>query len=299
MRYDLIDLRLFVQVLETRSITRGADQSNMSLASASARIRGMEAVLGVPLLHREPRGVRPTPAGQALLRHAQLMLQHHERMRGELGNFARGLKGYVKLLSNTIATTEFLPKALALFLASHPNVDIELEERNSEEIVQAVSEGYADAGIIIEMSDHGELQTFPFESDRLVLITPPGHSLAKSRRLEFRDVVEQEFVGLSPGRALGEFLNRQAARAGHTLKLRVRMTSFDAICQMVELGAGVAIVPEKAARRYRRAAISIVSLTDKWVERRLSICCREYGALSDHAKRLIHHLTARDRAWKA
>jgi DNA-binding transcriptional LysR family regulator len=216
MRYDLIDLRLFVQVLETRSITRGADQSNMSLASASARIRGMEVVLGVPLLHREPRGVRPTPAGQALLRHAQVMLQHHERVRGDLGNFARGLKGYIKLLSNTIATTEFLPEALAVFLASHPNVDIELEERNSEEIVQAVSEGYADAGITIETSDHGELQTFPFASDRLVLITPPGHSLAKSRRLEFRDVVEQEFAGLSTGRALGEFLNRHSARWVHT-----------------------------------------------------------------------------------
>src|SRR5262249_5222647 len=157
-------------------------------------------------------------------------------------------------------------------------VDIELEEHNSEEIVDAVSEGYADAGIIVEMSDHGELQTFPFASERLVLITPPGHSLAKSPRLTFRDVVEQEFVGLSTGRAFGEFLNRHAARTGYRLKLRVRMTSFDAICQMVELGAGVAIVPEKAARRYRKAAIIIVPLTDEWVERRLSICCRDYGA---------------------
>jgi DNA-binding transcriptional LysR family regulator len=221
------------------------------------------------------------------------MLQHDERMRGELGNFARGLKGYIKLLSNTIAATEFLPKALAIFLASHPNVDIELEERHSEEIVDAVSEGYADAGIIVETSDHGELQTFPFASERLVLITPTNHSLAKSQRLAFREVVEQEFVGLSTGRAFGEFLNRHAARAGHTLKLRVRMTSFDAICQMVELGAGVSIVPETAARRYRKATIAIVRLRDEWMERRLSICCRGYGALSDHAKQLVDHLRAR------
>lgn len=179
MRYDLIDLRLFVQVLETSSITHGADQTNMSLASASARIRAMEAALGVSLLHREARGVRPTPAGQALLRHAQVILQHHDRMRGELGNFARGLKGYIKLLSNTIAATEFLPEALAKFLRLHPNVDVELEERNSDEIVAAVSEGYADAGIIVEMCDRSDLQTFPFAVERLVLITPRGQSLSK------------------------------------------------------------------------------------------------------------------------
>ena len=296
MRYDLIDLRLFVQVVETNSITRGADQTNMSLASASARIRGMEAALGVPLLHREARGVRPTPAGRALLRHAQVMLQHHERMRGELGNFARGLKGYVKLLSNTIAATEFLPQALAVFLTAHPNVDIELEERNSEEIVDAVSEGYADAGIIVEMGDHGDLHTFPFATDRLVLITPRGHSLGKRRRLAFRDVVDQEFVGLSTVRALTDFLGRQAARAGQAFKVRVRMTSFDAICQMVELAAGIAIVPERAARRYRKSAISIVDLTDDWAERRLLICCRQYEQLSEHAKRLIDHLRERDRS---
>src|SRR5688572_15362620 len=98
------------------------------------------------------------------------MLQQHERMRGELGNFSRGLKGYVKLLSNTIAATEFLPNALAIFLASHPNIDIELEERSSGDIINAVSGGYADAGIIVDTGDCGDLQTFPFAGDRLVVI---------------------------------------------------------------------------------------------------------------------------------
>src|SRR5215471_3385817 len=195
MRFDLTDLRLFVHVAETCSITRGANQAHMSLASASARIRGMESMLGVPLLERGPRGVKPTPAGQALLQHAQVMLHHHERMRGELGNFARGFKGHVRLLANTIAATEFLPKALATFLGSHPNVDIELEERSSSEIVSAVSEGYADAGIFVDTDGHGDLQSFLFAVERLVLITPRTHPLRKSHHVAFRDVLDQEFVG--------------------------------------------------------------------------------------------------------
>ena len=291
MRYDLIDLQLFVQISEASSITRGADQSHMSLASASARIKGMEAALGVPLLQRGPRGVKPTPAGQALLHHAQVMLQHYEQMRGDLGNFARGIKGHIKLLSNTIAATEFLPKPLALFLAAHPTIDIELEERNSAEIVTAVAEGYADAGILVEVADHGGLQTFPFATDRLMLITPRMHQLSKRRGVAFQDVLEHEFVGLGTGRALQEFLDRQAARAGQALKVRVRMTTFDAICQMVELGAGVAIIPEIAARKFGRV-VSIVGLTDEWAVRKMLICCRQRGELSDHARRLVQQLIA-------
>lgn len=290
MRYDLIDLQLFVQIAETSSITGGAAQSHMSLASASARIRGMEAALGVPLLDRGPRGVTPTPAGQALLHHAQVMLQHHERMRGDLGNYARGLKGHIKLLSNTIAATEFLPKPLATFLAANPSVDVELEERNGADTVNAVAEGYADAGILVEIGDHGGLQTFPFATDRLVIVMPHRHPLSKRRSLAFQDVLDQEFVGLGTGRVLQEFLSRQAARSGRALKTRVRMTSFDAICQMVELGAGVAIVPEIAARKRRRDAIGIVSLTDDWAVRRMLICCRRHGELSSHAKRLVQQL---------
>src|SRR5580700_3709271 len=74
MRFDLTDLRLFIQVAETSSITHGAHQANMALASASARIRGMEESLGVPLLERGPRGVKPTPAGRALNHHARMVL---------------------------------------------------------------------------------------------------------------------------------------------------------------------------------------------------------------------------------
>lgn len=292
MRFDLTDLRLFVQVAETCSITRGADQANMALASASARIKGMEKSLGIPLLERGPRGVKPTPAGQVLLRHAQVMLQHQERMRGELGNFARGLKGHVKLLANTIAATEFLPDPIATFLASHPTVDVELEERNSADIVSAVSEGYADAGVIVDSGDAAELQTYPFNTDRLVLVTPRGHRLGKHRQAAFRDVLEHEFVGLAGGRALQDFLDRRAALAGVPLKLRVRMTSFDAVCRVVEHGVGIAVIPERAARRYGKRAIDVVGLADDWATRDLRICIRDFEQLSAHAKQLIGQLRA-------
>jgi DNA-binding transcriptional LysR family regulator len=293
MRFDLIDLRLFVHVAEAASITHGAARTNLALASASARLRGMEETLGASLLERGRRGVRLTPPGRALLHHARVVLQQLERMRGDLGEYAGGMKGNVRLLSNTAALTEFLPEALAAYLARHPNIDIDLEERLSHQIVQAVAEGLADAGIVADTVDLADLETFPFRVDRLVLVAPRRHALARRRRIAFREVLHRDFVGLSAGSALQDYLGQHAARAGSPLRLRVRLNSFDAICRMVEQGIGLGIVPETAARRCQRSmAIRAIRLTDAWAFRQLTICVRGFDALPAHARSLIEHLRA-------
>jgi DNA-binding transcriptional LysR family regulator len=291
MRFDLTDLRLFLNTAEAASITHGAARTNLALASASARIRGMEALLGTPLLERQRRGVRPTPAGRALLHHAQLVLQQMERLRGELGAFGSGLKTRLRLLANTAGMSEFLPEVLATYLAGHPNVGIDLEERPSAQIVLAVAEGHADLGIVADAVDMGALETFPFRTDQLVLIAPRGHRLARRRALAFRETLDQDFVGLGAGSALQEHLAAHAARAGQPLDLRVRVSSFDAIARMVEQGVGVAVIPDTAARRCAASmAIAAVRLTDAWALRQLTLCVRRLDTLSPPAQQLVAHL---------
>jgi DNA-binding transcriptional LysR family regulator len=131
MRFDLVDLGLFLHVAEAGSITHGAERSNLALASASARIRGMEDALGAPLLVRNRHGVSLSPAGRCLVEHARLILQQVERMRGDLGAFARGLAGSVWLLSNTAALSEHLPKVLAKFLAANPTISLDIRTPES------------------------------------------------------------------------------------------------------------------------------------------------------------------------
>ena len=107
MRFDLTDLRLFVHVVEAGSITHGAARMHLAIAAASTRIRNMEDVLGTPLLHRERQGIQTTEAGRTLLHHARVLLQQAERMRGDLAQYAEGIKGQIRLLSNTNALTVF------------------------------------------------------------------------------------------------------------------------------------------------------------------------------------------------
>lgn len=293
MGLELTDLRLFLQVVEQGSITRGAQRAHLALAAASARIRGLEDELGVRLLERERRGVRPTPAGTALVQHARAVLHQLEHLRGELGGYAGGVQGQVRLLSNTAALSEFLPETLGAFLSAHPRVDVELEERPSLEIVQAVARGRADVGLIADSTDPGALETFPFQVDRLVVVTPRDHPLTSRAELSFAEVLDAPLVGLAEGSALQAHLAGHAARLGRRPHYRVRLGGLEALCRLVERGVGVGIVPELAAHRFQRfMALGAVPLGDAWARRHLVLCVRRYDALSVHARLLVDALRA-------
>jgi len=292
MRFDLVDLRLVLNVADAGNITHGAARSGLALASASERIRDLEREMGTPLFERQRRGVVTTAAGLALVHHARLVTQQLEAMRRELGDFAKGLRGRVRLLSNTAATFEVLPALLGAFLARHPRLDIEVEERPSPEIVRAVARGRAEIGIIADVVDAAaELETFPFAEDRLVLVTPVKHPLAGKRRLTFRDVLTHDMVGLPAGSALQEHLDGHAARLGATLRPRLRLPGFDALCRVVESGIGVAVVSQSAARRNAKSmAIRVVPLLEPWTKRKLRLCVKSERGLPVPARELLDYL---------
>src|SRR5271155_893707 len=218
MRFDLADLGLFRNVVEAGSITHGAQRSNLALAAASTRIRNMEAALGVALLTRGRQGVTPTQAGRTLLQHARVMLRQAERLHEDLDAYGGGLGGQIRVLSNTNTLTEFLPEALSSFLAAHPNVSVDLEERLSDEIVGLIAEGVADLGIVAGTVDAGGLETYPFRRDRFVLVVARDPALAKRTKIGFEGVLEHDFIGLDRASALQRFLASKAARVGRALR---------------------------------------------------------------------------------
>ncbi len=328
MRFDLTDLRLFLHVVEAGSITHGAERMHLAIAAASTRIRDMEAALGTPLLHRQRQGVQPTEAGRTLLHHARVLLQQAERMRGDLAEYADGLRGQVRLMSNTNALTEFLPEPLSAFLAAHPQVNIDLEERLSDEIVAAVADGTADIGIVAGTVEVAGLEVLPFRVDRFVLVVAPQHPLASVpsvlpppfppphcphpslprlrrrvregawegqggglRRIAFAEALDFDFVGLDRASALQRFLSEKAERIGRRLKLRVQLRSFDAVCRLVECNVGTGVVPATTAERLTKTmSIHPIELIDEWAVRKLTICVRREADLPIYARELVRHL---------
>lgn len=286
--FDLVDLRLMVRLAEADSLTKGAEAAHLSAPAASTRIKNIEESLGVKLLHRSSQGVTLTPPGQAFVHHARLVLGQLEHLRADLQEYARGIRGHLRVHANTTALGEFLPPVLRRYLLSHPDVNVDLQERLSHDIVRAVTEGQTDIGIVAGLVRTEQLQVLPYRHDRLVLVVPRGHALAGTAAIAFADTLAYDHIGLHESSAIRAFLQQICEGLQRPMQQRIQVSNFEAACRMVEASVGVAILPESAARRHAQTmAVAIVPLADAWAERALQIVVRRLDALPAYARELV------------
>ena len=268
MHFDLDDLRLVALVAETGSLSAAARRMHRSLAAVSTRVHNLEERGGMRFFDRGARGLRATPAGEALIHHSRTMLSQVERLHGDLRQYARGLRAHVRIFANTTAVSEFLPEILARFLATHPDIDIDLQERLNADIARAVRDGTTDLGIVAGFVETEGLDALHFSTDRLVLVVPKHHRLARRKRIAFVDTLDEDHVGMHEGSTLHSFLSRVVEGSGRQYRQRIRLHGFDAMCRMIEAGVGVGVLPESAALRHRRTMeIALLDLSDAWAVR--------------------------------
>jgi DNA-binding transcriptional LysR family regulator len=293
MHFDLTDLRLFVRTADEGNLTRAAARQHLSLAAASARIKALEAQSGLPLLYREARGVRLTPPGEAFLHHARGVLRQTEQLRTDLQEYGGGLRGHLRVFANTTAVTDFLPEILPSFLTVNPRVNIDLQEKPNAEIARGVLDGRADLGIVAGPVDTLGLQAIHFSTDRLMLVTAQTHPFASQKTIAFAETLDEDAVGMQQGSTLQTFLAQVTEKLGKPLKLRIQLSSFDAMCRMIGAGVGVGIVPESAARRNQASmGLALIELTDAWSVRERYILVRDQEKLPAYARSLIETLRA-------
>jgi len=300
MRFDFNDLRLFAAVAETDSLTRGAERVHTSVSAASIRVRNLEERIGTKLLYRNSQGVTLSPAGQALARHARLVMGQLEHLNNDLQEYGRGVKGHLRVFATTTAVTEFLPPVLGRYLAAHPDVNIDFRERPSAAIVRAVGEGHADIGIVAGTVRTEGLETRPYRREQLVLVVPAGHELAQRDAASFGDSLRYDQIGLHEGSAIHTFLAQIARTMNSRIPLRIQVGNFEAACRMVEARVGIGVMPESAARRYAgHMNVRVLRLEDAWSLRNQQICVQSVERLPVFARDLLELLeqdAARDAA---
>ncbi|MEI7611648.1 MAG: LysR family transcriptional regulator [Betaproteobacteria bacterium] len=283
-RFDLVSLRLFVAVIDGGSLTAGAEQFAISTAAASKRISELEAHVGSSLLVRSKRGVTLTAAGQTLLQHAFEIVAGVEQLALAMDDFRRGAGGHLRLWANPSAFAGFLPKLLADFLEAYPTVEIDLEETLSHDAVHALLRGGTELAIIGENTPIEGLEAFVCNVDELVLLLPLGHPLAKSPSVSITEAAALDLVGLSRATSVMRQIATEARAVGQTLKIRMQVRNFDAVCRMVATGIGAAIVPRAAgAPHVKSMGLAMIRLTDMVTERRLLMAMRHRSRLSPPA----------------
>jgi DNA-binding transcriptional LysR family regulator len=288
MRFDLVTLNLVLAIAETRSISRGAEREHLALAAASKRVSDLEARLGVTLFERRARGVEPTDAGRALVRHIRSLNASLHALESEVVEFSRGIKGHLRLAANAGAIAECLPRDLVAFSQAHPQIRISLEDQTSPDVQAAVAEGRADVGIFVPPVLDSRLTTWPYREGRLAVIVPDGHALAGQGAVRFDALLDYDVVGLHVGAAVHELMREHAQERGRTLNARLQVRGFDAIAQLVEAGLGVAILPAAVAERFAHIfRIAVLTLDEPWARRDYLLAVRTQEVLPTVVQRFV------------
>ena len=276
---DLTSLRLFASVCETGNIARAGDKASLVPSAISKRLAQLEDTVGTPLLE-----------------HARTILDSAARIERDMEAYASGVRGQVRILASVSAMSESLADDVAAFLQmpDHRNIQVDMEERVSPEIVRGVRDGAASLGVCWDAADLGPLQSRAYRSDHLCIVVPTGHPLASRKSLRFAQTLDYEHVSLPVNSAVQVMLQRAAAQLGRKLNQRVVVSNFEAALRVVRAGLAISLVPLEVAEIYAKAyGLTTVPLMEPWAERRFIICFRDAQALSPAAQLLVEHLAGR------
>jgi DNA-binding transcriptional LysR family regulator len=300
-RFDLRSLHVFVNVVDAGSLTAGASRCALSLPAVSKRIGDLEEQMGVQLLSRSKAGIVPTAAGLTLYQHAVQVGAEMTQLSQAMSDYRQNVQDHLRVCANTSAVTGFLPAFLSQYLRVRPEVKVDLEELNSEPLVRAVSAGSAELGIFGSNVSSGDLATATCDIDRLVLVTPRSHVLTRRDQVTWAQALAHDFVGLNRGSSLSRLMDAESARVNVPLKLRVRVKSFDAVCQMVAMGLGLGLLPLSASKTPSRALpITLVPLDELWARNReLLVGWRKDTPLGPSARLFLNMLLERGRNTQA
>ncbi|MBX3621606.1 MAG: LysR family transcriptional regulator [Rhizobacter sp.] len=291
-RFDLFSLRLFVDVVERRSIGKGAALNFITVSAASKRIADLERILGVQLLQREARGVSVTPAGGALYKGAADALARLQQLAVTVALHRDGAARTLRVSSSLVSLSSELPAAIKAFTDADPGVSLTLTERATDATLQALVRGEADVGVVTPIHIYPEsLMAFRYAVVRHVLVVPRGHALAGCASVRLDDAAACNFIGLEREGGWDRLLHQVAQERGLSLRVATRVSSFDVMCRMAGSGLGVAIVPLATAQLHAPACdLALLPLSEPWAEIPLDVCWRQQPEPPDEVQRLLAHL---------
>lgn len=281
MRLSFFDLILVLNIVETGSLTKGAERSAISLQAASERIKKLEQYYQVDLFSRHATGVKLSLAGQQFTEYAQHLVNDYHRLEQQMQRFSAGQQQRLCLWCNSSAQSEYLPQLLPQYLNENPQLQIDFKEAESSDIIQALQQGQAELGIVSSFFAMQQLQSLVLCDDPLVLICAQQHRLSSEQSIELADALGFDFVGLMPYHSLQQSIETQAELLSSNLHYRLRLPNFSAIAQVVADGVGVAIMPKRAMLRYaQQFDFHSVELSGAWANRQLHIAARDFDQLS-------------------
>ncbi len=293
-------LKILREIAATGSFSAAADSLSYTQSAVSQAIAALEAEAGAALLERDRRGVRPTPAGAALIEHAGAVLSRLEAAQEEVAAIAGGRLGRLRIASFPTAGATLIPLAVSTFREAHPDVELSLAEGEPEDIAPRLRSGEFDLALLFEFTGERRLVSGDGRAELLTdpmrLALPAGHPLAERDSVRLEDLRDQAWVQTSAASPCARHVVRSCLAAGFEPTVSFESDDYQTVQGLVAAGVGVALIPQLALTTVRSDVV-VRELSGRSSPARTVLAGVRRGAHSPPAAAMLDVLRTTARAY--
>ncbi|MBL8181017.1 MAG: LysR family transcriptional regulator [Blastocatellia bacterium] len=289
-------LKVFCDLVDLESFSLAAERNFITQSAVSQQVRTLEDKFKRRLLERirGRRDVKLTPAGEVFYREAQKVLAAYDEMQESLRGVIGKIGGTVKVATVYSVGLHELPEKVREFMTKFPAAKIDLEYSRTTRVVRDVLSGAVELGVLAFPEPKRGLTITPMPDNRLVLIAPPDHKFATKKKVKVTDLNGQDFVHFERDVPTRKAMDRIFKANNIDVKKIAEFDNIETIKRAVEVGFGLAIVPEPAVSEARKAgSLIVIPLVEDYWTRSVGVIHRNDRNLSLAAKKFVQLLAER------
>lgn len=286
-------LKVFCDLVDLESFSLAAERNFITQSAVSQQIRSLEDKFKRRLLERirGRREVKLTAAGEVFYRESRNVLDAYEQLQENLRGVVGKIGGTIKVATVYSVGLHELPVKVREFMTKFPSAKIDLEYQRTTRIVRDVMNGTVELGIVAFPEPKRGLTITPMPNNRLVLIAPPGHKFATKKKVKVTDLKGQDFVHFERDVPTRRAMDKIFKANGVEVKKVAEFDNIETIKRAVEVGFGLAIVPEPAVSEAQKAGtLAVIPLAEKYWTRSVGVIHRSDRTMSLAAKKFLQLL---------
>lgn len=268
---DMKALRYFSEVVRQNGFRRASSTLHVTQPAISRVISQLEAEFEVTLLVREPRGVKLTPEGEVLYRHAGQILRQADNLVSELRDLRSMETGVLRIGLPPMTGSTFFGSVISEFRRRYPGIALHIAEYGTNQLESALIDGRVEIAAAMLPVEGEAFLTQIFVRDRLALLCSREHPLAASRKVRLAELAHESFVAFTDDFKVNDVIDNVCRKHGFVPAVAGRSSHLDLIVSMVASGMGVALLPESVSRKTRSSRLAVVAVVDPVVAYELAL----------------------------
>ncbi len=283
---DLTRLRGFFTVVRSGGFTEAARRLHVTQPAISQQVRTLENELGIQLLRRA-RPIVLTREGEILYELAETVFDQVDRIHAVFADLKRNKPSVLNLAANQSTAMHILPEKLTVFTRRFPSVEIAIHTMRTGEIVEAVSDGTIDVGMVLIDPARPDITARPVLPYEMVLIVPRDHPLAGRKQITLSDIALHPFISYTRSTETRQLIDEPFRKNHQRIQIRMALGSTDLIIKYVALGYGIAIVHNLNLARNRPTELLVKPLRRYFRSQHLHLIWRSDEMLDFPAREFV------------